>query len=123
MSPLIECHAHVLPDTALARFPAAASPRYVTAERRVLSRMLDAQDAQGITHALVSDSFFMETSAEALPGPLPSGRGSTTTSSPHSSRVIRNGSAGSAAWTPGRARPLRASSSAWSPRWASWERW
>lgn len=58
MPPLIECHAHVLPDTALARFPDAGSPRYVTAERRVLSRMLEAQDAQGITHALVSNSFF-----------------------------------------------------------------
>ena len=67
MAPLIECHAHVLPDAALARFPDAGSPRYVTAERRVLSRMLEAQDAQGFTLALVSDSFFMETSAEALP--------------------------------------------------------
>ena len=67
MPPLIECHAHVLPDAVLARFPDPGSPRYVTAERRVLSRMLEAQDAEGITHALVSDSFFMETSAEALP--------------------------------------------------------
>ena len=47
MAPLIECHAHVLPDAALARFPDAGSSRYVTAERRVLSRMLEAQDAQG----------------------------------------------------------------------------
>ena len=66
MPPLVECHAHVLPDSALARFPDAGSPRYVTAERRVLRRMLDAQDAQGITHALVSDSFFMETSMARL---------------------------------------------------------
>ena len=65
--PLVECHAHVLPDAVLARLPGGSSPRYVTAERRVLARMLEAQDACGITHALVSDSFFMETSAEELP--------------------------------------------------------
>jgi predicted TIM-barrel fold metal-dependent hydrolase len=65
--PLIECHAHVLPDSALARFPGGDSPRFVTAERRVLARMLEAHDANGITHALISDSFFMETSAEELP--------------------------------------------------------
>lgn len=66
MPPLIECHAHVLPDTALARFPDAGSPRYVTAERRVLSRMLEAQDAQGITHALVSDSFFLRRAVSSI---------------------------------------------------------
>ncbi len=38
--PLIECHAHVVPDAVLARFPDGNSPRYVTAERRVLGRML-----------------------------------------------------------------------------------
>src|SRR4029077_3343741 len=65
--PLIECHAHVLPDAALARFPEGSHPRYVTAERCVLSRMLEAQAAAGVTHALVSDSFFMESAAEALP--------------------------------------------------------
>jgi aminocarboxymuconate-semialdehyde decarboxylase len=65
--PLIECHAHVLPDAALARFPGGDSPRFVTAERRVLARMLEAHDANGVTHALLSDSFFMETSAEELP--------------------------------------------------------
>ena len=32
----------------------------------MLSRMLEAQ-AAGITHALVSDSFFMESAAAALP--------------------------------------------------------
>lgn len=67
MPPLIECHAHVLPDAALARFPGGDSPRFVTAERRVLARMLEAHDANGVTHALLSDSFFMETSAEELP--------------------------------------------------------
>jgi aminocarboxymuconate-semialdehyde decarboxylase len=66
--PLIECHAHVLPDAALARFPGGDSPRFVTAERRVLARMLEAHDANEVTHALVSDSFYMETSAEELPG-------------------------------------------------------
>jgi len=40
--PLIECHAHVLPDAVLARFPGGTSPRYVTAECRVLARMLEA---------------------------------------------------------------------------------
>jgi aminocarboxymuconate-semialdehyde decarboxylase len=65
--PLIECHAHVLPDAALARFPGGDSPRFVTAERRVLARMLEAHDASGITQALLSDSFYMETSAEELP--------------------------------------------------------
>ena len=65
--PLVECHAHVLPDAVLARLPGGDSARFVTAERRVLARMLEAQDACGITHALVSDSFFMETSAEELP--------------------------------------------------------
>jgi aminocarboxymuconate-semialdehyde decarboxylase len=66
--PLVECHAHVLPDQVLARLPGGDSPRFVTAERRVLARMLEAHDANGITHALISDSFFMETSAEELPG-------------------------------------------------------
>jgi predicted TIM-barrel fold metal-dependent hydrolase len=72
--PLIECHAHVLPDSALARFPGGDSARFVTAEQRVLARMLEAHDANGITHALISDSFFMETSAEELPAWSPTDR-------------------------------------------------
>ena len=74
VSPLIECHAHVLPDAVLARFPGGSSPRYVTAERRVLGRMLEAHDAHGVTHAIVSDSFFMETAAEELPAWPPTDR-------------------------------------------------
>jgi hypothetical protein len=38
MPHLVECHALVLPDAALARFPDAGSPRYVTADRRVRAR-------------------------------------------------------------------------------------
>jgi aminocarboxymuconate-semialdehyde decarboxylase len=57
----------VLPDAVLRRFPDADSPRYVTAERRVLARLLAAHDAHGVTHALISDSFYMEVAAEALP--------------------------------------------------------
>lgn len=64
---LIDCHAHVLPDRALRRFPEAASPRYVTAESRVLGRMLDEHDRVGVTHAVVSDSFYMESARDALP--------------------------------------------------------
>jgi hypothetical protein len=37
--PLIECHAHVLPGAALARFPGGTSARYVTAERHALGRI------------------------------------------------------------------------------------
>ena len=73
-TPLIECHAHVLPDGALARFPDGGDPRYVTAERRVLGRMLEAHDACGVTHALVSDSFYMESAAVALPAWSPADR-------------------------------------------------
>ena len=73
-TPLIECHAHVLPDGALARFPDGGDPRYVTAERRVLGRMLEAHDACGVTHALVSDSFYMESAAAALPAWSPADR-------------------------------------------------
>jgi len=51
----------------LRHLPDGASPRYVTAEGRVFDRMLAAHDANGVTHALVSDSFFMEAAAEALP--------------------------------------------------------
>lgn len=65
---LIDCHAHVLPEQALRRFPDAASPRYVTGEPRVLGRMLDEHDRVGITHAVVSDSFYMESARDALPG-------------------------------------------------------
>jgi len=46
----------------------------VTAERRVLGRMLEAQEAAGVTHALVSDSFFMESAAVALPAWSPPDR-------------------------------------------------
>jgi hypothetical protein len=41
--------------------------RDVTAESRVLARMLAAHEGHGVTHALVSDSFFMEVAAAALP--------------------------------------------------------
>ena len=74
MPPLIECHAHALPDAALARYPGGTSARYVTAERRVLGRMLEAHDAYGVTHALVSDSFFMALAAEELPSWAPTDR-------------------------------------------------
>jgi len=73
-SPLVECHAHVVPDAVIARFPGGDSARRVTAEHRVLGRMLEAQDAAGITHALVSDSFFMESAAEELPAWSPTDR-------------------------------------------------
>lgn len=71
---IVECHAHVLPDAVLARFPGGASPRYVTAERMVLGPMLEAQAAVGITHTLVSDSFYVETAAEELPAWSPGDR-------------------------------------------------
>ena len=64
---LIDCHAHVLPDQAVRRFPDAASPTYVTAESRVLRRMLDEHDRVGVTHAILSDSFYMESARDALP--------------------------------------------------------
>jgi aminocarboxymuconate-semialdehyde decarboxylase len=64
---LIDCHAHVVPERALRRFPEPAQPRYVTAEPRVLGRMLEAHDRAGITHAVVSDSFYMESARDALP--------------------------------------------------------
>jgi aminocarboxymuconate-semialdehyde decarboxylase len=64
---LIDCHAHVLPDAAVRRFPDAASPRYVTAESRVLGRMLEEHDRVGVSHAVVSDSFYLEHAREALP--------------------------------------------------------
>jgi predicted TIM-barrel fold metal-dependent hydrolase len=71
---LVDCHAHVLPDAALARFPNGASPRYVTAERTVLGRMLEAQEQAGISHALVSDSFYVESAREELPEWSPTDR-------------------------------------------------
>ena len=40
----------------------------------MLGRMLEAQEAAGVTHALVSDSFFMESAAIALPAWSPSDR-------------------------------------------------
>jgi predicted TIM-barrel fold metal-dependent hydrolase len=57
----------VLPDAVLRRFSDGDSPRYVTAERRVLARLLAAHDAHGVTHAVISDSFYMEVAAAALP--------------------------------------------------------
>jgi aminocarboxymuconate-semialdehyde decarboxylase len=71
---LIDCHCHVVPDRVLARFPGGSSPRFVTAESRVLGRMLETQEAVGITQALVSDSFFCETAAEELPDWSPTDR-------------------------------------------------
>lgn len=65
---LIDCHAHVLPDAVLRRFPDPHHPRYTTAERAVLRRMLDEHDRVGISHAVVSDSFYMESARDALPG-------------------------------------------------------
>ena len=40
----------------------------------MLGRMLEAQESAGVTHALVSDSFFMESAAVALPAWSPSDR-------------------------------------------------
>jgi len=67
MSPLIDCHAHIIPEQALRRFPDPSKPAYVTAEPVALQRMLDEHDRVGITHAVVSDSFFMESARDALP--------------------------------------------------------
>ena len=67
MPPLIDCHAHVVPAQTLARFPNPASPAYVTAEAVALQRMLDEHDRVGVTHAVVSDSFYMESARDALP--------------------------------------------------------
>lgn len=64
---LIDCHAHVIPEPVLRRFPEPDSPRYVTGEPRVFQRMLDEHDRVGVTHAVVSDSFYMESAAAALP--------------------------------------------------------
>jgi len=64
---LIDCHTHVVPALAMQRFPEPDHPRYVTAEARVLQRLLAAHEAAGITHAIVSDSFWMESSRDALP--------------------------------------------------------
>ena len=64
---LIDCHAHILPDVAVRRFPDAESPKYVTAESRVLRRILAEHDRVGVTHAVVSDSFYMESARDALP--------------------------------------------------------
>src|SRR4051812_16242115 len=64
---LLDCHAHVVPSYALARFPEPASPRYVTAEPVALQRMLDEHDRVGVTHAVLSDSFYMESARDALP--------------------------------------------------------
>lgn len=68
---LIDCHAHVIPSAALRRFPDAEHPRYVTAEPVALQRMLDEHDRVGVTHAVISDSFFMESARDALPDWLP----------------------------------------------------
>jgi aminocarboxymuconate-semialdehyde decarboxylase len=67
MDTLIDCHAHVIPGEALRRFPNPDYPAYVTAESRALQRMLDEHDRVGITHAIVSDSFYMESARDALP--------------------------------------------------------
>jgi aminocarboxymuconate-semialdehyde decarboxylase len=64
---LIDCHAHVIPSAALRPFPEPEHPRYVTAERIALQRMLDEHDRVGVTHAVVSDSFYMESARDALP--------------------------------------------------------
>lgn len=64
---LIDCHAHILPAQALRRFPDPEHPRYVTAEPVALQRMLDEHDRVGVTHAVVSDSFYMESARDALP--------------------------------------------------------
>jgi len=64
---IVDCHSHIVPDGVLARLPGGDSPGFVTAERAVLGRMLEAQEEAGITHAVVSDSFFMENSADELP--------------------------------------------------------
>src|SRR5690242_10113905 len=64
---LIDCHAHVVPERALRHFPEPDHPRYVTAEPRVLGRVLEAHDRAGITHAVISDSFYMESARDALP--------------------------------------------------------
>ena len=64
---LIDCHAHIIPEQALRRFPEPEQPRYVTAEPGALQRMLDEHDRVGMTHAVVSDSFFMESARDALP--------------------------------------------------------
>src|SRR5215212_11687239 len=71
---LIDCHAHVVPAAALARFPDPASPRYVTAEAVALQPMLDEHDRVGVTHAVVSDSFYMESARDALPAWSPEDR-------------------------------------------------
>src|SRR3954447_26938396 len=67
MPMLIDCHAHVIPSAALRPFPEPTHPRYVTAEAVALQRMLDEHDRVGVTHAVLSDSFYMETSRDALP--------------------------------------------------------
>lgn len=64
---LIDCHAHVIPSAALRPFPEPAHPRYVTAEPVALQRMLDEHDRVGVTHAVVSDSFYLESARDALP--------------------------------------------------------
>jgi len=64
---LLDCHAHVLPASVLRRFPDPGSPRYSTAEPHVLQRMLDEHDRVGVTHAVISDSFYMESARDALP--------------------------------------------------------
>lgn len=71
---LIDCHAHVIPGAALRRFPEPAHPRYVTAEAAALQRMLDEHDRVGVTHAVVSDSFYMESARDALPAWSPEDR-------------------------------------------------
>src|SRR5918993_178863 len=64
---LIDCHAHITPAPTLRRLPEPGSPRYVTAEPVALRRMLDEHARVGVTHAVVSDSFYMESARDALP--------------------------------------------------------
>jgi len=87
----------------------------------VLSRMLEAQSAAGVTHTLVSDSFFMESAAEALPSWSPLDRARLYNAALAALIARHPGrSSGWAAWIPSRARRPRASSSACRTSWASW---
>jgi aminocarboxymuconate-semialdehyde decarboxylase len=74
------------------RFPEPDHPRYVTAEPVALQRMLDEHDRVGVTHAIVSDSFYMESARDALPDWLPLDR----------ARLFNEGMAALCARYPGR---------------------
>ena len=64
---LIDCHAHSSRSRRCGASRTPSKPPYVTAEPVALRRMLDEHDRVGITHAVVSDSFFMESARDALP--------------------------------------------------------